>query len=92
MGYSVLGFSVWPMPTPLNSPVYTQLRALLIEAREKAGLTQAEVATRLCRAQSFVSKYEQGERRLDVVDFIAVCECLGVDPAALLRKARAGGA
>ncbi|WP_325376188.1 helix-turn-helix transcriptional regulator [Dokdonella sp.] len=76
------------MPAPLNSPVYAQLRALLIEAREEAGLTQAEVAKRLRRVQSFVSKYELGERRLDVVDFIAVCDCLGVDPADLLRQVR----
>ncbi len=76
------------MPTPLNSPVYTQLRTLLIESRERAGLTQAEVAKRLRRVQSFVSKYELGERRLDVVDFIAVCDCLGVDPADLLRQVR----
>lgn len=78
------------MPTPLNSPIYAQLRALLIEAREEAGLTQAEVAKRLRRVQSFVSKYELGERRLDVVDFIAVCDCLGVDPADLLRLVRRG--
>lgn len=76
------------MPAPLNSPVYARLRALLIEAREEAGLTQAEVAQRLRRVQSFVSKYELGERRLDVVDFIAVCDCLGVDPADLLRQVR----
>lgn len=78
------------MPTPLNSPVYARLRALLIEAREQAGLTQAEVAQRLHRVQSFVSKYELGERRLDVVDFMAVCDCLGIDPADLLRQVRGG--
>lgn len=79
-----------PMPTPLNSPIYATLRALLIQAREDAGLTQAEVAKRLRRVQSFVSKYELGERRLDVADFIAVCNCLGVDPADVLRKASQG--
>lgn len=76
------------MPTPLNSPSYTKLRALLVEARERAGLTQTEVAACLKRGQSFVSKYELGERRLDVVDFLAVCECLHADPAELLRQIR----
>lgn len=76
------------MPAPLNSPIYVQVRALLVQAREQAGLTQTEVAKRLNRVQSFVSKYELGERRLDVVDFIAVCDCLGVDPAVLLRQVR----
>lgn len=74
------------MPTPLNSPTYIKLRALLTEAREQAGLTQAEVAKRLRRVQSFVSKYELGERRLDVVDFISVCDCLGIDPADLIHR------
>ena len=78
------------MPSTLNSPVYVRLRALLVEAREHAGLTQAEVAQRLGRVQSFVSKYEQGERRLDVVDFLAVCECLKADPAELLRELQRG--
>jgi transcriptional regulator with XRE-family HTH domain len=76
------------MPSPLNSPIYSKLRSLLVQAREAAGLTQAELAQRLRRAQSFISKYELGERRLDVADFIAVCECLGVDPAHLLRQVR----
>lgn len=74
------------MPSSLNSPAYVRLRGLLIEAREGAGLTQAEVARRLGRVQSFVSKYEQGERRLDVVDFLAVCECLGVNPVDLIGE------
>ncbi|QWN14106.1 XRE family transcriptional regulator [Xanthomonas citri pv. fuscans] len=78
------------MPAPLNSPIYAQLRASLVEAREQAGLTQAEVAKRLKRVQSFVSKYELGERRLDVVDFIAVCDCLGIDPAELLNRVHRG--
>lgn len=78
------------MPAPLNSPIYAQLRGLLIEAREQAGLTQVEVAQRLRRVQSFVSKYELGERRLDIVDFLAVCDCLGADPAELLAKVQQG--
>lgn len=76
------------MPAPLANATYTELRALLVEARERAGLTQADVAERIGRVQSFVSKYEQGERRLDVVDFLAVCDCLGVSPETLLRRVR----
>lgn len=45
-----------------------------------------EVAQKLRRAQSFVSKYELGERRLDVVEFVHVCECLGLDPSVVLRE------
>lgn len=74
------------MPTALNTPEYLRLRQLLIEAREVAGLTQAQVASRLGRAQSFVSKYELGERRLDVIDFIRVCASLGVDAGDVLAQ------
>ncbi|HEX2256392.1 MAG TPA: helix-turn-helix transcriptional regulator [Afifellaceae bacterium] len=47
---------------------------------KSAGLTQGEVARRLHRPQSFVAKYEGGERRIDVVEFIAIAQALGRDP------------
>jgi transcriptional regulator with XRE-family HTH domain len=65
---------------------YKSLRRLLVEARKAAGLTQAELAGRLNRPQSFVSKYERGERRLDVVEFRDVAHALGADPIRFLRK------
>ena len=68
------------MAKSLHTPAYEQFRSLLATARERAGLTQAGVAARLGRQQSFVAKYEGGERRLDVVEFIEVCEALGIDP------------
>ena len=75
------------MAKTLYGPEYTQLRQLLVAARERAGLTQAELAARLNRAQSFVSKYEKGERRLDVVEFVHACSCIGVDAPRLLADA-----
>lgn len=69
-----------------SSGRYQRLRSLLIEAREKNGLTQAQVAAKLNKPQSFVSKYENGERRLDVIEFIEVAEALGVDPVKLMNK------
>ena len=59
--------------------------ALMVEARKKAGLTQAALARRLKRPQSFVAKYEGGERRLDVVEFMAVSRAIGADPVRILR-------
>jgi transcriptional regulator with XRE-family HTH domain len=53
---------------PTNRPEYRRFLARLRAARERAGLTQAEVARRLRRPQSFVSKCEAGERRIDVVE------------------------
>jgi len=65
---------------------YERLHQALIDARRAAGLTQAEVAAQLSRPQSFVSKYEQGERGLDVIEFVAVCHVLKVDPVAVLSN------
>ena len=74
------------MPRGLQPNPHTKLRQLLAQARDEAGLTQTEVAGRLKRAQSFVSKYENGERQLNVVEFIAVCNALGVSPSALIDQ------
>jgi transcriptional regulator with XRE-family HTH domain len=62
----------------------------LLEAREKAGLTQGEVAERLDTYASFVSKCEAGERRLDVVELAALCRVYGADHCELLRAAGLG--
>src|SRR5215208_2693 len=56
-----------------------RLLALLRDTRTKAGLTQAELASRLHRDQTFVSKYETGERRLDILELRDVCRALSVD-------------
>lgn len=61
-------------------------RALILDARKRADLTQSELAERLGKPQSFVSKYESGERRLDVLEFLDVTRALGIDPCRLLRK------
>lgn len=64
---------------------YDRFRQLLIEARRQASLTQVELSKRLSRPQSFVSKYERGERRLDVIEFFEVARAIGVDPFDFLR-------
>ena len=56
-------------------------RALLIElrnARERQKLSQAELAQRLGRRQQFVSKYESGERRLDIIEFVDIATHLQI--------------
>ena len=52
--------------------------------RRRAGLTQAAVAARLRRPTSFVGKYENGYRKLDVIDFLKVAAAIGFDPARFL--------
>lgn len=58
----------------------------LRHARKAAGLTQQEVAKRLGEHQSFVSRYETGERRLDVVEYLEVTKAIAVDPPRHLRN------
>ncbi|RJP15997.1 MAG: XRE family transcriptional regulator [Candidatus Abyssobacteria bacterium SURF_5] len=65
---------------------YNKFRKLLIEARKKSGLTQKEVAEKLSRPQSFVSKYERGERRLDVVEFLEIAKALEISLFSFFRK------
>ena len=75
--------------TPVKSTFtkrYQWFCEVLINARKRNGLTQVEVAATLGTPQSYVSKYESGERRLDVVEFIAVATALREDPLDLLRQ------
>lgn len=74
------------MPKAFHSPLYGRFVELLAFRRKAAGLTQAEVAKRLGRPQSFVAKYERGERRLDVAEYLQVAEAIGFDPASLIRR------
>lgn len=59
---------------------------LLVDARQNAGLTQVSLAKRLGRPQSFVSKYERGERRLDVIEFLEVARALSLDPVRIIHE------
>lgn len=57
----------------------------MIAARDEAGLTQEKLAKRLGKHQSFVAKYEGGERRLDVVEFLWITGVLRADPIKILK-------
>lgn len=74
------------MRKSLRSKQHEQLVELLTEARRSARLTQAQVATKLDRPQSFVAKYENGERRIDVVEFLAIAAALKADPVLILKR------
>ena len=64
---------------------------LMVGARKAAGVSQHALALRLKKPQSFVAKYEGGERRLDVVEFVAIARALGADPLKLMAALLAGG-
>ena len=68
---------------------YSSFLSLIIAARKEAHVTQQELAEQLGKPQSYVSKYERGERRLDVIEFLDIVEALGVDPRPLLEELQA---
>jgi transcriptional regulator with XRE-family HTH domain len=70
----------------LGSPQHEELRRLLIERRQRAGLTQKEVAERLGRPQRFISRVETGSHRVTVVELIELGQALGFDPTAAVRR------
>lgn len=78
------------MANALHRPQYELFRKLMIEARERSGLTQVQVAAALGRPQSFISKYERGDRRLDFSEFIEIAEVLGINAGKFLAAYREG--
>jgi transcriptional regulator with XRE-family HTH domain len=67
------------------TPAYDRLRKLLTAKRKELGLDQADLAKRLGKPQSYVSKTETGERRLDVIEFAEYVTALDDDPVRFLR-------
>jgi transcriptional regulator with XRE-family HTH domain len=67
--------------------LYQAALALLVEAREKAGLSEAELAARFGLTERLVSSYETGARLLDLGEFVAICRAIGVNPCQVLRDA-----
>ena len=64
----------------VRTDAYKAVIQSLKQARKRARLTQQQLAKRLGRPQSFVAKYESGERRVDVAEFIAIARAIGADP------------
>jgi transcriptional regulator with XRE-family HTH domain len=74
------------MTTLRRTPRHDLLREILVTRRDKIGMTQIDLAAALRRPQSLVSRTEQGERRLDVIEFVEWCEALGCQAADVLTE------
>lgn len=74
------------MASSLHSDKYRIFRDMLVQARLASGLTQVEIAEKLAKPQSYVSKYERGERRLDFAEFMDLAEIMGIDVAQFIEK------
>lgn len=70
-----------------QDPAYRFIVEALVEGRKKAGLNQTAVAQKLGKLQSYVSKVELCERRLDAIEFARFAEAVGLDPSKILRDA-----
>lgn len=64
---------------------YQLLLRLLKETRQKASVAQTELAARLDTTQSFISKVERGERRLDLIELVEIFEALSIAPEAWIK-------
>jgi transcriptional regulator with XRE-family HTH domain len=76
------------MSRTLRSARHEALIALLVEKRREAGLTQAQVARKLKRYQSYVATVESGQRRIDVVEFLDFADAIGFDPRDAIKRLR----
>ena len=70
----------------IRSLAHRALITALRDARKKAGLSQYEVARRLRRPQSFVSAYESGDRKIDVLEFLRIAKATSADPCEILKR------
>jgi transcriptional regulator with XRE-family HTH domain len=77
------------MEKSVHSEPYAVFLTSLIEARKQLGLSQVELARRLGKPQSFISKIEIGERRLDVLEFLQIMRALEDDPRPIISKVQA---
>jgi transcriptional regulator with XRE-family HTH domain len=64
---------------------YQLLLRLLKETRQKASVAQTELAARLDTTQTFISKVERGERRLDLIELVEIFEALSIAPEAWIK-------
>ena len=74
------------MQKSIHTVQHAQLRVLLREARQEAGLTQMQLAERLDILQAVVSNVERGERRLDLVELCEYCDALGIELSEFVTK------
>jgi len=74
------------MRKSIYSSYHRELIAMLRDLRQTAGLTQSQLAKKLGRSQSFISKYETGELRLDLLEIRSVCESMGTSLSAFVTE------
>jgi transcriptional regulator with XRE-family HTH domain len=83
-------YNTYIMTASLFTEEYEKFRTLLEKYRLKKNLTQSDLAKKLNRPQSFVSKYEIGERRLDVIEFLEIAKHLKINISEFFKELESG--
>ena len=78
------GVNPTKMPSSIFDSAHRRLVELLKKARKKLAITQAELGSRVGKSQSFISMVERHQRRIDVVEFVALCRALNENPESVL--------
>jgi transcriptional regulator with XRE-family HTH domain len=74
------------MRSTLYSPINKQVSKLFKNARLEAGITQKQLAKATGRTQAYISKFENGQLRLDIEDFIRFCDAIGLDASNVVTE------
>ena len=74
------------MPKSIYSEKQERLQTLLHNTRKSADLSQCVLAKKLNRPQSYISKYENGERRLDLIELQEICSALGISLTTFVQR------
>jgi transcriptional regulator with XRE-family HTH domain len=74
------------MPKSVFSDAHKIVVETLVSARKEAGLRQIELAERIGKDQTYISRIEQGQRRVDVLEFYRLAEAMGCDPIELYGR------
>ena len=82
MTAEICGLSI--LARDLYSSRYDKLRERITKARKEAGLSQKELGAKIKRPPSYVTDFERAERRINVIEFIALAEAIGFDPLEIL--------
>ncbi len=75
----------------VHSDKYARFLMMIVAARQGAGMTQQQLADALGKPQSYVSKYERGERRLDVIEFLEISSALKMDASGVVDALKDAG-